>query len=166
MQTRWTVDSAIRAARALQPCQLVWLEEPTIPDDIHGHADSPRRRHSHRDGQELYTLHEFAHFHARAVIYPEPRRDELRWRHRVHGGRASAESFNLPLTPRAACLTSTACICWRRRWIAPEGARLPDSTSTSQTRCASSRGMRADRRSSGHGVEDSTGAALEPLRVQ
>lgn len=35
---KWSVDEAIRAARALAPFNLGWLEEPTIPDDIAGHA--------------------------------------------------------------------------------------------------------------------------------
>ena len=53
---RWSVDDAIRAARALQDLDPVWLEEPTIPDDIPGHArivregacPSPRGRTSTR----------------------------------------------------------------------------------------------------------------------
>jgi L-alanine-DL-glutamate epimerase-like enolase superfamily enzyme len=35
---KWMVEEAIRAARALQPYDLTWLEEPIIPDDISGHA--------------------------------------------------------------------------------------------------------------------------------
>src|SRR6187399_1435001 len=35
---KWTVEEAIRAARALQPFDLTWLEEPIIPDDVAGHA--------------------------------------------------------------------------------------------------------------------------------
>ena len=35
---RWSVDEAIRAARALRDLDLVWLEEPTIPDDVPGHV--------------------------------------------------------------------------------------------------------------------------------
>lgn len=35
---RWTVDRAIRAARAFAPFDLVWLEEPIPPDDVLGHA--------------------------------------------------------------------------------------------------------------------------------
>jgi L-alanine-DL-glutamate epimerase-like enolase superfamily enzyme len=35
---KWTVEEAIRAARALQAYGLTWLEEPTIPDDVMGHA--------------------------------------------------------------------------------------------------------------------------------
>src|SRR5882757_5767487 len=34
---KWTVEEAIRAARALQRFDLTWLEEPTIPDDVDGH---------------------------------------------------------------------------------------------------------------------------------
>jgi L-alanine-DL-glutamate epimerase-like enolase superfamily enzyme len=34
---KWTVEEAIRAARALQRFDLTWLEEPTIPDDVAGH---------------------------------------------------------------------------------------------------------------------------------
>src|SRR5262249_42798917 len=35
---RWSVDEAIRAARALREFDPVWLEEPTDPDDVPGHA--------------------------------------------------------------------------------------------------------------------------------
>src|SRR5438105_8144851 len=31
---KWTVEEAVRAARALQPYDLTWLEEPIIPDDV------------------------------------------------------------------------------------------------------------------------------------
>src|SRR5438093_5893802 len=36
---RWSVDEAIRAARALAPHAPVWLEEPTIPDDVPGQIE-------------------------------------------------------------------------------------------------------------------------------
>src|SRR5262245_43028942 len=35
---RWSADQAIRAARALAPFDLVWLEEPIIPDDVAGYV--------------------------------------------------------------------------------------------------------------------------------
>ena len=35
---KWTVDEAIRAARAFAPSDLTWLEEPISPDDVAGHA--------------------------------------------------------------------------------------------------------------------------------
>src|SRR5262249_41967599 len=41
---KWSVDEAIRAARALQPFDLVWLEEPTSPDDMTGHVRAVRDR--------------------------------------------------------------------------------------------------------------------------
>ena len=34
----WTADGAIRAARAFAPHDPLWLEEPTIPEDVAGHA--------------------------------------------------------------------------------------------------------------------------------
>ena len=39
---KWSVDEAIRAARAFQPFELTWLEEPTVPEDPEGHAQIVR----------------------------------------------------------------------------------------------------------------------------
>jgi L-alanine-DL-glutamate epimerase-like enolase superfamily enzyme len=39
---KWTVEEAIRAARAFQPYDLTWLEEPIIPDDIAGPCSTRR----------------------------------------------------------------------------------------------------------------------------
>jgi L-alanine-DL-glutamate epimerase-like enolase superfamily enzyme len=71
---KWTVEEAIRAARALQPHDLTWLEEPTIPDDVAGHArilasgGVPIAA-----GENLRTLWEFKNYIATgAVSYPEP----------------------------------------------------------------------------------------------
>lgn len=35
---KWSADEAIRQARALRDCDLVWLDEPIIPDDVGGHV--------------------------------------------------------------------------------------------------------------------------------
>ncbi len=35
---RWDVDEAIRWVRALEPYGIAWVEEPTSPDDVLGHA--------------------------------------------------------------------------------------------------------------------------------
>jgi L-fuconate dehydratase len=35
---RWDVGEAIEWVRALAPCQPLWIEEPTSPDDVLGHA--------------------------------------------------------------------------------------------------------------------------------
>jgi L-alanine-DL-glutamate epimerase-like enolase superfamily enzyme len=101
---RWSVDQAIRAARALRPHDVVWLEEPTIPDDVHGHARIVREGGVPvATGENFHTLHEFAHFmRAEAVTYPEPDVTNC-------GGVTVflkvahlAESFNLPVTSHGA----------------------------------------------------------------
>jgi L-alanine-DL-glutamate epimerase-like enolase superfamily enzyme len=71
---RWSVDEAIRAARAMQDSNLVWLEEPTIPDDVAGHARIVRDgRLPVATGENLHTLHEFkAMIEAGGVTFPEP----------------------------------------------------------------------------------------------
>ena len=35
----WTLDYAKRMLPLLEPFHLRWLEEPVIPDDIHGYAE-------------------------------------------------------------------------------------------------------------------------------
>ncbi len=70
----WSVDQAVRAARALREFDLVWLEEPTIPDDFAGHT----RILSEGGvpiaaGENLHSLNEFEHLMAvNGVSYPEP----------------------------------------------------------------------------------------------
>src|SRR5450756_3256243 len=71
---KWTVEEAIRAARALQPCDLTWLEEPIIPDDISGHARIMAAGGIPiAAGENLRSLWEFKNYiTAGAVSYPEP----------------------------------------------------------------------------------------------
>jgi L-alanine-DL-glutamate epimerase-like enolase superfamily enzyme len=101
---KWTVEEAIRAARALQRFDLTWLEEPIIPDDVAGHArvlaagGIPIAA-----GENLRTLWEFKNYVANgAVSYPEPDVTNC-------GGVTSfmkiarlAEAFNLPVTSHGA----------------------------------------------------------------
>lgn len=101
---KWSVEEAVRAARALQPFDLTWLEEPIIPDDVAGHArvlaagGVPIAA-----GENLRTLWEFkSYIEARAVSYPEPDVTNC-------GGVTAfmkiarlAEAFNLPLTSHGA----------------------------------------------------------------
>jgi L-alanine-DL-glutamate epimerase-like enolase superfamily enzyme len=101
---KWTVEEAVRAARALQPFDLTWLEEPIIPDDLAGHArilaagGVPIAA-----GENLRTLWEFKNYIAYgAVSYPEPDVTNC-------GGVTSfmkvarlAEAFNLPVTSHGA----------------------------------------------------------------
>src|SRR5437764_6413326 len=71
---RWSVDEAIRAARALRELDPVWLEEPTSPDDVPGHVRIVREGGLPiAAGENLHTLYEFrALVAARGVTFPEP----------------------------------------------------------------------------------------------
>ena len=71
---RWSVDDAIRAARALAELDPVWLEEPTIPDDVRGHARIVREGGLPvAAGENLHTLYEFRQLiEAGGVTFPEP----------------------------------------------------------------------------------------------
>ncbi|ANY80969.1 uroporphyrinogen decarboxylase [Microvirga ossetica] len=101
---KWSVDGAIRAARALQPSDLTWLEEPTIPDDPAGHARIVREGGLPiAAGENLRTLWEFKLYVAGGgVTYPEPDVTNC-------GGVTPfmkiahlAEAFNLPVTSHGA----------------------------------------------------------------
>ncbi|HUM16998.1 MAG TPA: mandelate racemase/muconate lactonizing enzyme family protein, partial [Candidatus Nitrosotalea sp.] len=101
---RWSVDEAIRAARALRDLDLVWLEEPTIPDDVPGHARIVAEGGVPiAAGENLHTLHEFrALITGGGVTFPEPDVTNC-------GGITIfmkichlAEAFNLPVTSHGA----------------------------------------------------------------
>jgi L-alanine-DL-glutamate epimerase-like enolase superfamily enzyme len=101
---RWSVDDAIRAARALAPFAPVWLEEPTIPDDVAGHVRIVREGGLPiAAGENLHTLYEFRQLIAAGgVTFPEPDVTNC-------GGVTVfmkvchlAEAFNLPVTSHGA----------------------------------------------------------------
>ncbi|HYE94101.1 MAG TPA: mandelate racemase/muconate lactonizing enzyme family protein [Terriglobales bacterium] len=101
---RWSVDDAIRAARALRELDVVWLEEPTIPDDVPGHVRIVREGGVPiAAGENLHTLHEFRQLIAAGgVTFPEPDVTNC-------GGVTAfmkvchlAEAFNLPVTSHGA----------------------------------------------------------------
>jgi L-alanine-DL-glutamate epimerase-like enolase superfamily enzyme len=101
---KWSVDDAIRAARKLQPFDLTWLEEPTVPEDPEGHARIVREGGVPiAAGENLRTLWEFRHYiSCGAVTFPEPDVTNC-------GGVTSfmkiahlAEAFNLPVTSHGA----------------------------------------------------------------
>src|SRR3954453_16856425 len=101
---KWTADQAIRAARAFQPYDLTWLEEPIIPDDVAGHARVVREAGIPiAAGENLRTLWEFKQLIATGgVTFPEPDVTNC-------GGITSflkiahlAEAFNLPVTSHGA----------------------------------------------------------------
>ena len=101
---KWSVDEAIRAARALQQFGLVWLEEPIVPDDVAGH----RRVVAEGGvpiaaGENLRSLWEFKQLiSSGGVTYPEPDVTNV-------GGITAfmkvahlAEAYNLPCTSHGA----------------------------------------------------------------
>ena len=97
---RWRVDEAIRAARALTRYNPVWLEEPTIPDDVSGHARIAREGGLPiATGENFHTVYEFQQMIAHgAISFPEPDVATLGgvtpWLKVAH----LAETYNLPIT--------------------------------------------------------------------
>ncbi len=64
-----SVDQAIAAARAFQPFNLVWFEEPTIPDDYSGYGRIAEATSMPLAmGENLHTLQEFDHAFERARL--------------------------------------------------------------------------------------------------
>lgn len=57
---KWTVETAIRATHRLKAFNLLWLEEPTIPDDIKGYAQiAARGGLPVAAGENYHTVMEF-----------------------------------------------------------------------------------------------------------
>ena len=101
---KWGIDEAIRAARALQPYDLTWLEEPTIPDDPAGHARIVREGGLPiAAGENLRSLWEFkAYIAAGAVTFPEPDATNCGGVTPFMKIARLAEAFNLPVTSHGA----------------------------------------------------------------
>ncbi|MCB0014238.1 MAG: mandelate racemase/muconate lactonizing enzyme family protein [Anaerolineales bacterium] len=71
---RWDVATAVQAARQMQPYNVYWLEEPTIPDDVAGHARiAAEGGVPVATGENLHTIYEFAAMIEQGgIAYPEP----------------------------------------------------------------------------------------------
>ncbi len=109
----WTVDEAVRRARAFEIFQPAWLEEPLAPEDVPGHA---RLRRSTAIpiavGESLYTAPQFLEYlRADAVDVLQP--DVARvggftpWRKIA----ALAEAWNLPVAPHFLAELSLHALC-------------------------------------------------------
>ena len=97
---KWTADQGVKAARELQRFDLVWLEEPTIPDDFAGHARVVREGgHAVASGENLHTLYEFQQLISTGgVTFPEPDVSNIGGYTTFNKVCSLADSFNLPVT--------------------------------------------------------------------
>ena len=97
---KWSADQAVRAARALEEFNLLWIEEPTIPDDIAGHVRVVREgRTPVASGENMHTLYEFSNLIvAGGLTYPEPDVTNCGGMTVFRKIAAVAEAHNLPVT--------------------------------------------------------------------
>lgn len=97
---KWSVDDALRAARAFLPFDLTWIEEPTIPDDIAGNARIvAHSQHAIAAGENLHTIYDFAQaIDAAALTLPEPDVSNIGGYSGFRKVAALAEAHNLRLT--------------------------------------------------------------------
>jgi L-alanine-DL-glutamate epimerase-like enolase superfamily enzyme len=59
----WTTDEALERGRRLEQFGLYWYEEPTIPEDVAGHAQLVRELHVPiAVGESLHSLYEFRRY--------------------------------------------------------------------------------------------------------
>lgn len=97
---KWSADQAVRAARALEEFDLLWIEEPTIPDDVTGHVRVVREGGTPvATGENMHTLYEFhTLMSAGGLTYPEPDVTNCGGMTVFRKIGALAEAHNLPLT--------------------------------------------------------------------
>lgn len=59
----WDLPEAIRRARAFEKFDIYWLEEPLMPEDIHGHAALKKKTVIPiAAGESLYDIGDFQHY--------------------------------------------------------------------------------------------------------
>lgn len=71
---KWTTETAIRATKKLKEYDLLWLEEPTIPDDIRGYKNiTSRGELPIAAGENYHTVMEFKNmFEFGQIDFPQP----------------------------------------------------------------------------------------------
>ena len=101
---KYSVDQAIRAARAFAPYDPTWLEEPIIPDDVAGHERVLRDGGLPiAAGENLRTIWDFKQLITTGgVTFPEPDVTNCGGVTPFMKIAHMAEAFNLPVTSHGA----------------------------------------------------------------
>lgn len=99
----WTLDYAKRMLPLLEPFNLRWLEEPVIPDDIHGYAAlKAYGRVPIAGGEHEFTLYGFRDLlEAEAVDYIQFDTNRVGGITQARKISALAEAFSIPVIPHA-----------------------------------------------------------------
>jgi L-rhamnonate dehydratase len=99
----WTLDYAKRMLPLLEPFNLRWLEEPVIPDDIHGYAElKSSARIPIAGGEHEFTQYGFRELlQARAVDYIQFDTNRVGGITQARKICALAESHSVPVIPHA-----------------------------------------------------------------
>ncbi len=99
----WTVDQAIRAARAFAPYDPVWLEEPIPPENMAGHARvAAEGGIPIASGENLRCHWDFRHLIEAGVTFPEPDVTNCGGVTAFMKVAHMADAFNLPVTSHGA----------------------------------------------------------------
>ena len=99
----WTLEYAKRMLPLLEPFNLRWLEEPVIPDDIHGYAElKASGRIPIAGGEHEFTLFGFRQLlEARAVDYIQFDTSRVGGITQARKISALAEAHSVPVIPHA-----------------------------------------------------------------
>lgn len=99
----WTLDYAKRMLPLLEPFHLRWLEEPVIPDDIHGYAElKSYGRIPIAGGEHEFTIYGFRELlEARAVDYIQFDTNRVGGISQARKICALAEAHSVPVIPHA-----------------------------------------------------------------
>jgi L-rhamnonate dehydratase len=99
----WTLDYAKRMLPLLEPFNLRWLEEPVIPDDIHGYAElKSYARIPIAGGEHEFTQYGFRDLlQVRAVDYIQFDTNRVGGITQARKISALAESHSVPVIPHA-----------------------------------------------------------------
>lgn len=99
----WTLDYAKRMLPLLEPFNLRWLEEPVIPDDVHGYAElKSYGRVPIAGGEHEFTAYGFRDLlQARALDYIQFDTNRVGGLTQARKIAAMAEAYSVPVIPHA-----------------------------------------------------------------